>query len=51
MDKALSNYFSRLGKKGVKARNKKLTAEERKQIASAAAKKRWADKKEGGGHA
>jgi hypothetical protein len=38
----LSEYFSAMGKKGSRARAKKLTAEERKQIASTAAKARWA---------
>jgi hypothetical protein len=38
----LSEYFAAMGKKGSRARAKKLTAEERKQIASNAAKARWA---------
>ena len=44
----LSEYFSKMGKKGSRARAKILTPEERKQIASNAAKARWAKaKKEG----
>jgi len=34
----LSRYFSQMGKKGVKARNQRLTAEQRKAIASKASK-------------
>jgi hypothetical protein len=41
-DKKLSAYFSRMGKKSVKARMKKITPAERKRIASKAAKARWA---------
>jgi hypothetical protein len=48
-DKKLSEYFSKLGKKSGKARMKKISPEERKRIASEAAKVRWGkSKKEGG---
>jgi len=40
-NKQLSAYFSRLGKKSVKARMEKLSPAERKRIASEAAKARW----------
>jgi hypothetical protein len=48
MDQKLKAYFSKLGKKSSKARMKKLTAEERSRIASAAAKARWSRGKKGG---
>jgi hypothetical protein len=35
-------YFAAMGRKGSRARAKKLTPEERKQIAITAAKARWA---------
>jgi hypothetical protein len=38
----LREYFAAMGKKGSRARAKKLTSDERKQIASTAAKARWA---------
>lgn len=38
----LHEYFSRLGKKSVKGRLKKLTPEERSRIASKAVNARWA---------
>jgi hypothetical protein len=44
-DQRLSEYFSQLGRKSVKARMKSLTAKERKEIALKAAKARWAKKK------
>jgi hypothetical protein len=34
----LSRYFSRMGRKGSKVRNQRLTAEQRKQIATKASK-------------
>jgi len=34
----LSRYFSEMGKKGVKVRNKRLTPEQRKEIATKASK-------------
>jgi hypothetical protein len=34
----LSRYFSMLGRKGVKIRNQRLTAEQRKEIATKASK-------------
>jgi hypothetical protein len=40
-DKKLSAYFSRMGRKSVKARMKKISPEERSRIASQAAKARW----------
>jgi hypothetical protein len=47
MDKKLSAYFSRLGKKSAKARMKKITPAERTRIARAAAKARWGRTKGG----
>jgi hypothetical protein len=43
--KMLSQYFSALGRKSVKARLKKLSARERQDIARNAAKARWAKSK------
>jgi hypothetical protein len=45
--KMLSEYFSALGRKSVKARMKKLAPEERRQIARKAAKARWSKRKKG----
>jgi hypothetical protein len=42
IDKKLSQYFSALGRKSVKARLEKLSAKKRKEIARNAAKARWA---------
>jgi hypothetical protein len=44
-DKKLSAYFSKIGKKAAKARMKKISPAERKRIATAAAKARWAKRK------
>jgi hypothetical protein len=44
--KIISDYFSRMGKKSAKARMKKITAAERKRIATAAANARWSKRKE-----
>jgi hypothetical protein len=44
-DEMMSRVFSALGKKGGPARAKALSEERRKEIASKAAKKRWAKKK------
>lgn len=49
IDKKLSEYFSRMGKKSVKARMKKLSARKRKQIARNAARSRWAKTGKGKG--
>jgi hypothetical protein len=46
VDKKLSEYFSRLGKKSARARMEKIPPDERKRIASAAAKARWQKKGE-----
>jgi hypothetical protein len=43
--KELTKYFAKFGKQGGKARAKKLTAEQRKESASKAAKVRWAKQK------
>jgi hypothetical protein len=48
MDPKLKAYFSKLGKKSAKARLQKITPQERKRIASNAAKARWAKRKKGG---
>ena len=40
----LHEYFSKLGKKSAKARMKAITPEERKRIATVAAKARWSKK-------
>jgi hypothetical protein len=45
IDEKLSQYFSALGRKSVKARLKKLSAKERREIARNAAKARWAKAK------
>jgi hypothetical protein len=44
MDKKLKEYFSKMGKKSAKVRMKKISPEERKRIATAAAKARWSRK-------
>jgi hypothetical protein len=44
-DKKLSEYFSKLGRKSAKARMKKISAKQRSEIASNAAKARWAKRK------
>jgi hypothetical protein len=41
IDKKLSQYFSAMGRKSVKARLKKLTKKQRQEIARNAAKVRW----------
>jgi len=48
LNKHLSRYFSRLGKKSAKARMKKLTPQERSRIARRAARVRWAQAKREG---
>jgi hypothetical protein len=45
IDKMLSEYFSALGRKSAKARLKKLSAKERREIAVNAAKARWKQKR------
>jgi hypothetical protein len=45
IDKKLSQYFSAMGRKSVKARLKKLSAKQRQEIARNAAKARWAKAK------
>jgi hypothetical protein len=45
MDRKISQYLSALGRKSVKARMKQLSAKQRKEIASNAAKVRWAKTK------
>ena len=45
IDKKLSEYFSALGRKSVKARLKQLSAKERQEIARNAAKARWEQKR------
>jgi hypothetical protein len=45
IDKKLSEYFSAMGRKSVKARLQKLTKKERQEIARNAAKVRWAKAK------
>jgi len=42
IDSKLSKYFSAMGRKSAKARMKKLSAKRRSEIASNAAKSRWA---------
>ena len=48
MDKKVREYFSKLGKKAAKARMHKISPEERKRLASEAAKARWAQGRKGG---
>jgi hypothetical protein len=43
-DNKLSKYFSAMGRKSAKARMKKVSAKRRSEIASNAAKSRWAKK-------
>ncbi len=45
IDKKLSEYFSALGRKSVKARMKKLSPKKRQEIARNAAKARWTKQK------
>jgi len=45
IDKKLSAYFSRMGKKSAKARMRKISPAQRKRIARTAAKARWAKRK------
>jgi hypothetical protein len=45
LSKELSAYFSELAAKAAKARAQKLTPEERRRIASNAAKARWAKRR------
>jgi hypothetical protein len=47
-DKKLSEYFSKMGRKSVKARMEQISPEERKRIASKAAKARWDRRKRSG---
>lgn len=47
MDKTIKKYFSEIGKRGSKARNKKLTPAERSAIAKKAVEARIAKKKKG----
>lgn len=47
MDKKLSAYFSKLGKKAAKARMKKITPGERTRIARDAANARWSRRNKG----
>ncbi len=42
--KDLSEYFRRMSRKAAKARREKISPEERKRLASLAAKARWAKK-------
>lgn len=44
LPKEVVNYFSALGRKGSRARAKKLSAVQRREIARKAAKARWASK-------
>jgi hypothetical protein len=44
MDPRITEVFRKFGKQGAKARNKKLTAKRRKDIARAAARARWRKK-------
>jgi len=41
----IAKYFAKFGKRGGKARAKKLTAEQRKESARQAAQARWSKKK------
>ena len=45
VDSKLSKYFSAMGRKSAKARMKKLSAKRRSEIASNAAKSRWAKRR------
>jgi hypothetical protein len=42
IDKQLADYFAAMGRKGAKARMKKISPRRRKQIGRNAAKARWA---------
>ena len=44
-DPAISDYLSKLGRRGAKVTNSQLTAKERQASASKAARARWAKKK------
>jgi hypothetical protein len=45
IDNKLSEYFAAMGRKSAKARMKKLSAKRRREIASNAAKSRWAKRR------
>jgi hypothetical protein len=45
VDGKLSDYFAAMGRKGAKARMKKISPKRRKQIAVNAVKARWAKQK------
>jgi hypothetical protein len=45
IDRRLSEYFAAMGRKGAKARMKKISPKRRKQIAQNAVKARWANEK------
>jgi hypothetical protein len=47
IDKKLSAYFSKIGKKAAKARMKKITPAERTRIAREAATARWSRRDKG----
>jgi hypothetical protein len=47
IDGKLSDYFAAMGRKGAKARMKKISPKRRKQIAVNAVKARWAKRKKG----
>lgn len=47
LTKEAREYFAKAGRKGAKLRQQKLSPEERKQIASRAAKARWSKAKSG----
>jgi hypothetical protein len=47
IDGRLSDYFAAMGRKGAKARMKKVSPKRRKQIAVNAVKARWAKRKKG----
>jgi hypothetical protein len=49
IDGKLSDYFAAIGRKGAKARMKKISPKRRKQIAQNAVKVRWAKRKNGKG--
>jgi hypothetical protein len=45
-DQAVSDYLSKLGRRGAEAANKKRTPAQRKRVARHAAQARWAKAKE-----
>jgi hypothetical protein len=47
IDRKLSDYFAAMGRKGAKARMKKISPKRRKQIALIAVKARWSKRKKG----